>query len=44
MRELFRYNKNALFIIISHDLSILTECDNILKIEKGKIMECSKTE
>lgn len=44
MGYLFRYNKNALFIIITHDLSILTECDNILRIEKGKIMECSKTE
>ncbi len=40
MREVMRYNKNALLIIISHDLDILRECDDIIQIKNGKMLSC----
>lgn len=40
MREVLNYHKNVLFIIISHDTDILRECDDIIRIENGKMISC----
>ena len=40
MREVLNYHKNVLFIIFSHDTDILRECDDIIRIENGKMISC----
>lgn len=40
MREVLNYHKNVLFIVISHDTDILRECDDIIRIENGKMISC----
>ncbi len=40
MREVLNYHKNVLFIIILHDTDILRECDDIIRIENGKMISC----
>lgn len=40
IREVMDYNKNALLIIISHDMDVLRECDEVIQIKDGKMLSC----
>ena len=40
IHEVMKYNKNTLLIIISHDMDILGECDDIIQIKDGKMISC----
>ncbi|HET8995173.1 MAG TPA: peptidase domain-containing ABC transporter, partial [Acetobacteraceae bacterium] len=39
--NLLRIARGRTMVIVSHRLSSLTECDQILVLEKGKVMDCA---